>query len=161
MGSTRGLLGAGIDLRSTPGSTQPENAARARQQEVVEFMTADTSLLPFARGLLPAIARGDLRLVETLVLASSAALRADANQRDARGAPALHCAVRTGDARLLAALLQQPGIKVNARDRYLRTALDVAREAEHDDLAFLLHGKGGISGDDIEEFGPASVGSQI
>mmetsp|Transcript_57655 Transcript_57655/g.160698 ORF Transcript_57655/g.160698 Transcript_57655/m.160698 type:complete len:211 (+) Transcript_57655:57-689(+) len=129
------------------GRTPLDYAVEAGHDEIVEYMTLDTSLLPFARGLLPAIARGDDAVVQELFSAVQS-MRPSVNCRDERGAPALHCAVKAGKPEVVSMLLQQPGIKVNARDRYGRTAFDAAREKGLDELVHLLKGRGGCAGDD-------------
>mmetsp|Transcript_66814 Transcript_66814/g.169432 ORF Transcript_66814/g.169432 Transcript_66814/m.169432 type:complete len:208 (+) Transcript_66814:72-695(+) len=140
-----------LNAADPEGRTALDHALDAHQQDVVDFMLADTSLLPFARGLLPALARGDAAAARSLLTSSDARLRGDPNQRDPRGQPALHYVVKSGSLEILAVLLDQAGLKVNARDRYLRTALDLAREAGRDELVGLLKAKGAKAGDDIEE----------
>merc|ERR1712226_1601860 len=102
------------------------------------FMTLDTSLLPFQRGLLPAVARGDEKAVKAILEEPDERMRADANLRDSRGAPLLHKAVRVGSQGIVKLLMRQPGLKVNARDRYLKTAVDIARENENNAIALIL-----------------------
>uniref|UniRef100_A0A7S0A134 Uncharacterized protein n=1 Tax=Pyrodinium bahamense TaxID=73915 RepID=A0A7S0A134_9DINO len=140
-----------LNATDAAGRTALDYAVEAGQEDVVSYMTRDTTLLPFARGLLPAIQRADVEVVQELLSATDERLRVDVNQCDARGAPALHCAVRVGSEAVLRALLGQPGLRVNAKDRYLRTALDAAYAQGHQELAFLLRSEGGRSGDDVED----------
>merc|ERR1712224_394764 len=124
-----------LNLTDREGRTALDHAHDACKEEVVEYMMLDTSLLPFARGLLPAIARRDAKVVDELLSTPNGQLRADVNVRDARGASALHCAVRAGSEDVLRMLVDQQGVKVNVRDRYGRTPLDTAYERDMQDIA--------------------------
>ncbi|CAE8641590.1 unnamed protein product, partial [Polarella glacialis] len=140
------------------GRTALDHAVEAQSDEVVTFMTSDTSLLNFSRGLLPAVVRGDEEVVRALLDAAWATAGhcpawANANMCDFRGASLLHCAVRLGSEGMLTLLLSQPSLKahVNALDRYGRTALDAAEAQGRQDLAFMLRGKGGLPSTELED----------
>mmetsp|Transcript_141344 Transcript_141344/g.249667 ORF Transcript_141344/g.249667 Transcript_141344/m.249667 type:complete len:206 (-) Transcript_141344:129-746(-) len=140
-----------LNAVDTEGRTAFDHAVEAGHDEVVEYMTQAPDLIPFAKGLLPAVNRADVAVVKELLTSSDERIRGDPNLRDRRGAPLLHCAIRTGNEALVETLLQHPALKVNVRDRYGRTALDSARERGHEDLAFVLRRNGAKPGDDVED----------
>jgi hypothetical protein len=73
----------------------------------------------------------------------------DPNLQDQYGNPVLHLAVRSGKLALVEALASSPDLMVNEKDRYGRTALDVARDNEYDDIATFLESKCGRSAQDM------------
>jgi len=142
---------AALNSVDKQGKTALDYATEAAAEEVVEFMLADRSLLPFALGLLPAVQRGDAQAVQSMLTCSDPRLRGDPNQRDARGAPALHAALRCDSEAIVSCFLQQESLKINRRDRYMRTALDIAREMGQEALVGLLKKRGAVAGDDLED----------
>lgn len=124
------------------GRTALDHAVEAEQEEVVNYMTLDLTLLPFSRGLLPAVVRGDLEVVKEILSATDERLKSSVNIRDQRSAPLLHCAVKAGHEALIAELLRHPELDLQAQDRYGRTALDAAEDQAKEEIAFLLRAKG-------------------
>merc|ERR1712080_279421 len=76
---------ASPDLNAVDGEgrTALDHAAEAQREEVVNYMTLSTDLVPFGRGLLPAISRCDVQVVRDILTCTDERLRRDANQRDA------------------------------------------------------------------------------
>ena len=152
-------LRSGIVLNAmdASGRTALDHAVENGHEEVVSFMTADVSLLNFSRGIMPAVHRGDGKVMKDILEAALPAdgqawpSWADVNMRDSRGAPLLHAAVKSKLPGLLADLLRQPGLEINHQDRYGRTAMDIAVSSGQEEMAFLLKKKGGKSSDDLED----------
>eukprot|EP00927_Polykrikos_kofoidii_P056213 TRINITY_DN50378_c0_g1_i1.p1 TRINITY_DN50378_c0_g1~~TRINITY_DN50378_c0_g1_i1.p1 ORF type:complete len:233 (+),score=42.67 TRINITY_DN50378_c0_g1_i1:39-701(+) len=140
-----------LNATDTQGKTALDYAIEAEQTDIVEFMIQDPSLLPFARGFLPAILRGDADVVRALLESSDEHSRADVNARDSRSAPALHCAIKAGNKSVITVLLDQPSLMINARDRYGRTALDAAHHRGDEEVALILTQNGARIGDAVEE----------
>jgi len=66
----------------------------------------------------------------------------DPNLVDERGSSALHHAVRQGHKSVVGALLDADAILVNVKDRYDRTALDIATEKGDDEMIAMLQKSG-------------------
>lgn len=148
-----------LDLNVTDddGNTALDLALQNDREDVVKFMTDTPDLFPFARGFLPAIRRGDDSLVREL-LHPEHGLRADVNARDKRKMPMLHHAVRFSTEEVLHLILETTRednahkVEVNARDRYGKTAVDVAMEDHVDKNKLLLLKKhGALTGDDVDD----------
>merc|ERR1719263_95732 len=133
------------------GRTALDHAEEAQQYEVVTYMTLTPDLVPFGHGLLPAIANGRVAVVQELVASTDERLHLDVNVRDSRGASALHLAVRAGNEAVLEALLRQPAIRVNPRDRYGRTPLDATAQKNAEGLTHLLRSHGGKASDELND----------
>eukprot|EP00928_Gymnodinium_smaydae_P090885 TRINITY_DN7459_c0_g1_i3.p1 TRINITY_DN7459_c0_g1~~TRINITY_DN7459_c0_g1_i3.p1 ORF type:complete len:137 (-),score=36.95 TRINITY_DN7459_c0_g1_i3:33-443(-) len=133
-------------------------AMQEGKEDVVAFMTADVDLIPFARGLLPAVQRGDASVVAALLRLGRE--RPDINAKDKRKMPVLHHAVKAGHEEVVRTLLssapdegcEHEALAINARDRYGKTALDVADESGSPaEILSLLKRHGALVGDDVDD----------
>jgi len=139
-----------LNATDTGGLTALDHAVEQGHDDIAEYMTLDTSLVPFARGLLPAIKRADLKVVHELIEHQDARIKADVNIKDSRGNPALHLAVRSESVEIVKVLLADPGLKINQLDRYSQTALDASIERDLHEIEVCIKKAGGKLGQDVD-----------
>mmetsp|Transcript_138458 Transcript_138458/g.386212 ORF Transcript_138458/g.386212 Transcript_138458/m.386212 type:complete len:385 (-) Transcript_138458:40-1194(-) len=78
-------------------------------------------------------------------------LASDPNVSDERGTTALHHAVRSGKPDVLKAILAADRLQINAKDRFGRTASDIATEQGNEELVEMLRENGGKLSEELKE----------